>query len=81
MVTMLAEVENTALEGDICGGMAWDLEALTEELWGNLHGEVERQAIHQVLTEVATRYRDARIQTFVPIFVRRDALRILRKRA
>jgi hypothetical protein len=78
---MLAETERTALGGESNGGIPLGLEALTEELWGDLHGRVERQAIHQVLTEVASKYRDARILTFVPIFVRRDALRILRKRA
>ena len=70
----------TPLYGAMGDGPSVDLEALTEELWVDLNGEVDRHAIRQVLTEVAPTYREARITTFVPIFVRRDALEILRAR-
>jgi hypothetical protein len=57
-----------------------DLDAMTDTLWEELHGSVDRLVIGQVLTEIVPRYREARIMTFVPIFVRRDALAILRGR-
>jgi hypothetical protein len=63
------------------GSMPVDLEVLTEELWSDLDGMVDRHTIRQVLAEVAPAYRDARITTFVAIFVRRDALERLRAQA
>jgi hypothetical protein len=55
-----------------------DLDVLTDALWEEMHGSVDRPVIRQVLAEIVPRYREAHILTFVPIFVRRDALRILR---
>jgi hypothetical protein len=77
-MTMLTDAARDAHDGALNRGLPLDLEALTEQLWDELGGEVDRRTICSVLTEVAARYRDARITTFVPIFVRRDALEILR---
>jgi hypothetical protein len=79
--TLLADARRAAPAGASNSGLPVDLGVLTEELWGTLAGAVDRQTIRQVLAEVEPKYRDARIPTFVPIFVRRDALAILRKRA
>jgi hypothetical protein len=56
----------------------WDLDTLVEQIWKDLNGAVARSAIQDVLVEVVTRYEKARIQTFVPIFIRRDAVQRLR---
>jgi hypothetical protein len=79
-MVMLTDAARETHEGEINRGMPLDLAALTEELWDDLGGEVDRQTIRRVLTEVVGTYQDARITTFVPIFVRRDALEILRAR-
>jgi hypothetical protein len=78
---MLTDTLRETPDGELDRGSPVDLEALTEELWVDLAGEVDRPTIRQVLTEVAPRYSDARIMTFVPVFVRREALEILRARA
>lgn len=56
----------------------WDLDRMTDELWHDLQGKASLQAIRQVLTDVSLKYQDARVQIYVPIFVRRRAMEILR---
>ncbi len=56
----------------------WPIDTITEQIWNELNGAVTRSTIHEVLTEVVANYENARIQTFVPIFVRRDAVKRLR---
>jgi len=63
----LAEVEASA----------WDLDGMTDQLWHDLEGRVSLQMIRRVLTDVSLRYQDARVLTYVPIFVRRQAMEIL----
>ena len=77
---MLTDTAHDAAERAMSDDPSVDLEALTEDLWVDLNGQVDRNAIRRVLTEVVPTYREARITTFVPIFVRRDALEILRAR-
>jgi hypothetical protein len=78
---MLTDAARATRKDELNSEMPPDLAALTEDLWDDLGGEVDRQTIRRVLTEVVLTYREARITTFVPIFVRRDALEILRARA
>jgi hypothetical protein len=78
---MLTDTARATPDREINGGIAVDLEALTEELWVDLAGAVDRQSIRGVLTEVAPTYRDARITTVVRVFVRRGAPEFLRARA
>jgi hypothetical protein len=56
----------------------WPIDTITEQIWNELNGAVTRSTINKVLTEVVPNYENARIQTFVPIFVRRDAVKRLR---
>jgi hypothetical protein len=56
----------------------WDEEAFVEQIWNDLDGMVTRSAIRQVLTEIIPRYESAHVQTFVPIFVRKEAVERLR---
>lgn len=59
------------------GAAASDVDQVTEQIWCELDGKVSRETIQQVVSVVAARYRDAQGSTYVPIFVRRDALRQL----
>ena len=56
----------------------WNVETITEQIWSGLNGAVTRSAIQETLRAVIPRYEDARIHTFVPIFIRRDAIIRLR---
>jgi hypothetical protein len=55
-----------------------DVGAMVEQIWNDLQGMVSRSAIRQALVEVVSKYENARIRTYVPIFVRREALETLR---
>ena len=56
----------------------WVVDTIVEQIWKDLNGAVPRSVIQDVLVEVVPRYEKARIQTFVPIFIRRDAVQRLR---
>ena len=56
---------------------AFDVDQMTEQVWRELGGKVSREAVQQVVSDVVPRYQDARILSYVPIFVRQDALRAL----
>ena len=56
----------------------WDVDSLTEQILAELNGAVSSSTIQDALSEVLPRYENARIQTFVPIFVRRDVVERLR---
>ncbi len=56
-----------------------DLEALTDRIWRDLYGHVEQAKVHQVLVDLLPKYQEARIFTFIPILMRRDAIEILRR--
>ena len=53
---------------------------LVEKLWHDLDGQVSRQEIVRAVTQIAARFQDATVTTFVPIFVRRLALEQLKER-
>jgi hypothetical protein len=55
-----------------------DLEELTESVWRDLHGTEDPAQIRHVLVELLLKYKDARILTFLPILLRRDAIEALR---
>jgi hypothetical protein len=59
----------------------WDLQLVVEQVWSDLGGTVSRAAICQELTEVIPTFDDARITTYVPIFVRRLTVARLRARS
>ena len=52
----------------------WDEDALVEQIWKDLDGRATRSAIRQMLTEIIPRYESAQVQTYVPIFVRKEAV-------
>ena len=57
----------------------YDLDKITDEIWHDLYGKVDQQAICQAITLASQKYQDATILNFIPIFVRRDAMEILRR--
>jgi len=75
----MKEIEPTVGTGAIDSADGkWDVEAFVEPIWIDLGGMVSRSAIRQVLTEIIPRYENARVQTFVPIFVRKEVVQRLR---
>jgi hypothetical protein len=57
-----------------------DVETIVAKIRRDLNGSVTPSMIHEVLNEVIPKYTNARIQTFVPIFIHRDAVKQLRSR-
>ena len=59
------------------GNTPIDLEVIIEQIWKDLGGTASRSDIRSVVIEVAPRYADARIFTYVPIFIGKEARRQL----
>jgi len=49
-------------------------DALVEKIWQDLDGRVSRQQIVRTVREIAAQFQDAKVATFVPIFIHRRAL-------
>jgi len=47
-------------------------DGLIEEIWQDLDGLISHEQIRRAAYEVAARYQDAKISTFIPIFIRRN---------
>ena len=60
------------------GTLDLDVESLVEHVWTDLGGQVSRLAIRQKIADVVPVFQDARITTYVPIFVRRRTVEQLR---
>ena len=56
----------------------WHVETIIARIRRDLNGSVTPSMIHEVLNEVIPRYKSARIQTFVPIFIQRDTVKRLK---
>ncbi len=59
------------------GNSSIDLEAIIEQIWKDLGCTASRSDIRSVVIEVAPRYADARIFTYVPIFMGKEVRRRL----
>jgi hypothetical protein len=59
-------------------GSGYADKALIESIWKALDGRVDREQITQAILEAAARYQNARVKTFIPIFIRRDVLQRLK---
>jgi hypothetical protein len=55
----------------------WSIETVSEQILRELNGTVSLATILKVLKEVVPNYERARIQTYVPIFIHRDAIKRL----
>ena len=49
-------------------------DALVEAIWHELDRQLSRARVRRVVAEIAVGFQDARVKTFVPIFVRRRAI-------
>ena len=58
----------------------WDIETMIDQVWHQLQGKVSRAAIQSVILEIIPRYENARVTTYVPILVYREAVDTLRAR-
>ena len=52
----------------------WDVETLTEQIFCDLKEVFTQAMIREVLTELAPKYEGARIQQYIPILIRREAI-------
>jgi hypothetical protein len=59
------------------GNTSIDLEAIIEQILKDLGGTASRSKIRRCVIEIAPRYADARIFTYVPIFMRKEVRRRL----
>ena len=59
------------------GNSSIDHEAIIEQILKDLGGTASRSDIRSVVIDVAPRYADARIFTYVPIFMRKEVRRRL----
>ena len=57
-----------------------EINAITEQLAAEFTGLVSREEVREVVHRIASAYRTAPVQTFVPIFIRRQARQELRLR-
>ena len=64
------------MRGDLVDHTSW-LEELVADVHRR-HPRFRRVTIERLVHRVATRYRDAAVQSFVPVLVRREALAQLR---
>ncbi len=51
-----------------------NVEVIADQILSDLNSAVALSTIQEVINEVIPKYRNARIQMFVPIFIRRDAV-------
>ena len=59
------------------GNSSIDIEAIIEQIWTDLRGTASRSEIKRIVIEVAPRYADARIFTYIPIFMGKEVRRRL----
>jgi hypothetical protein len=56
-----------------------DVETLVEQICDELGSAVDHAVVDRVVQDMVSRYRHARVKSFVPIFVKRDAMDLLRR--
>jgi hypothetical protein len=56
----------------------WKVDTIANQIFRELSGTTTLSTIKEVLNEVIPKYENARIQMFVPIFIRRDTINQLK---
>jgi len=56
----------------------WDINRIANEIFRDLNGSVTLSVIQETIEQVIPRYENARILTYVPIFIRRQAIKRLK---
>ena len=69
--------QKPVINPDPAGNSSIDLEVIIEQIWKDLRGRASRSDIRGVVIEVALRYADARVFTYVPIFMGKEVRRRL----
>ena len=71
---------STTLKQNTAGTRPHDAvdDSLVKKVWQDLDGEVSHEQVRRVVDEIALKYEDAPVQTFVPILIHRRALEQLR---
>ena len=54
-------------------------DSIVEKVWHDLHEQLPYEHVSQVVAEVTFEYQDARVKTFLPILIHREALDRLRE--
>jgi hypothetical protein len=55
----------------------WNTADLIERTWREFNGEVPRSRIREVVNELLDGYQDAKVKTYLPILIRRQAIDLL----
>ena len=55
----------------------WNLDTIGNEIFHDLNGSVTLSVIQETLKGIIPRYENARIQTYIPILIRREAEKLL----
>jgi len=55
----------------------WDIDKIANEIFHDLKGSISLSIIQETLKEMIPRYESAPIQIFVPVFIRREAVKRL----
>jgi hypothetical protein len=55
----------------------WDIDKIANEILHDLNGSVSLSFIQETLKELIPRYESAPIQKYVPVFIRREAVKRL----
>ena len=57
-----------------------DVETLVKQICDELDCAADRAVVDRVVQDMVSHFRHARVKTFVPIFVKRDAVNLLRRK-
>lgn len=72
---MYTRVNSSILEAE--GGVnayeLIELDGLSEQIYRDLGGQVPRERVFQIVTDVAAEFSTAKVTTYIPIFVQRQA--------
>ena len=55
----------------------WNIDTIGNEIFHDLNGSVNISVIQETLKGIIPRYENARIQTYIPILIRREAEKLL----
>jgi hypothetical protein len=55
-----------------------DVDSLVEQIWVDLDGNVERGVVERTVKDVLAGFRDVRVRSFLPIFIRKEVMDRLR---
>lgn len=57
-----------------------DIDVLVERVWLDLEGKVPRSTIEPAVSEILSKYENAKVKQYLPLIVQRQAKQLLQKR-